>query len=175
MSRRRKKSSKKYNYFDIREESIKKLRELCPLNEFRKLQPDELKSLNLLPKALVDKYDSIFLLSSGSNNSEAYYMLNGNRVDYNDNAIDQMPFGVVCSGSNPITNGVLIQHGDWEDRTHNPTEDFWTHISESGIGSCYPLQEMPEEDSGSLNQLKIKSQQDAFSDLVEKLKKNLNM
>ncbi len=99
-------------------------------------------------------------------------MINGNRVDFKDNAIDQMPFGFISSGVTPTTNGCLVQHGDWHRRTVYPPENFWNYASISGIGNCFPLSELPGDKSGSISDLKIDSQKDAFYDLISELKKD---
>ncbi len=154
--------------------SIQELRNLCPLNEYRILRPEELKSLNLLPDTLLDKMDSILLVCSGSSEDMACFMMNGNRVDFKDDAVDQMPFAFFCSGSTPLTSGSLTQHGDWPSRSDkSPPQEFWDQISSSGIGQCFPLPEMPVCHSGSISDLKIKSQWDALEDSVSILKKNL--
>jgi hypothetical protein len=56
----------------------------------------------------------------------------------------------------------LIQHGDYENRTTYPPDDFWEQVRQSGIYNYYPLQELPEKTAGNLSELKIKSQLDAF-------------
>lgn len=88
MGKRRKKSKKHYDDSNVEDETIKGLRQLCPLNEFRVIRPDNLKSLNLEFKDLLDKIDSVLLVCSGSSESEAYYMTNLNRVDFKPKEID---------------------------------------------------------------------------------------
>jgi hypothetical protein len=170
---KRKKTKKKYDYFKIDQNSIMNLKNICPRNEFRKVNPNVLKTLNFLPSDLVSKYDSVLIVSSGSSESEIYYMMNGNRVDIKDKAIDQMPFGIICSGSDALTSGSLIQHGDWSGRTHKPSDQFWNYLSSSGIGNLYPITELPLQNSGSIKDLKIQSQNSAFSDLIKHLKEML--
>ena len=165
----KRRSKKRYDWFDISNQDKEDWEKICPVNEYRILKPADFP--NILPNSLVDKYDSIFIMASGSNNGVAYYMANGNRVDFNDNAIDQQPFGLAFIGDETIPSGSLIQHGDWEDRTTEPPDEFWNHISCSGIGTCYPLSELPSTESGSIEDLNINSQKDAFNDLVKSLKK----
>lgn len=171
--RKKKKNKKSYDYSGPpKPVVIQELRKICPLNEYRVIRPDELKPLKLLSDALLDKMDSVLLACSGSSEDRACYMLNGNRVDFKDSAIDQMPFAFFCSGSTPLTSGSLTQHGDWSNRSDKtPPLEFWEQISSSGIGQCFPLQEMPTSPSGSIIDLKIKSQLDAFEDSVSHLKK----
>jgi len=174
---KKKKSKKSYNFSGPPNlTAIQELRKICPLNEYRVIRPDELKQLKLLPDALLDKMDSVLLACSGSSEDRACYMLNGNRVDFKDGAIDQMPFAFFCSGSTPLTSGSLTQHGDWTNRSDkSPPLEFWEQISSSGIGQCFPLQEMPTRHSGRIDDLNIKSQWDAFEDSVSYLKKKFGV
>jgi len=167
--KKRKKRKKKYDWFDISNQDKKEWEKICPVNEYRILKPKDFPKV--LPQSLTDKYDSIFIMASGSADGIAYYMANGNRVDFNDNAVDQQPFGLAFIGPDTIPSGSLIQHGDWEDRTTNPPDEFWEYITCSGIGNCYPLSELPTSESGSIEDLNISSQKDAFNDLVKVLKK----
>lgn len=164
---------KKYDFFYITEKQVEVLRKLCPLNTFNTIAPSDLIQLKILPESLLEKTTSILIVASGSSDCEAYYMLNLNRADPKDNAIDQMPFGFICSGSTPLTRGYLTQHGDWTGRTHEPKEEFWNCASGSNINSFFPLAEMPQEKSGNIENLEIVSQNEAFSDLVSNLRKKL--
>ena len=163
-------SNKKYDWFDISNQNRKEWEKLCPVNEFRIVKPDQLPSV--LPKSLTSKFDSVFVLASGSvDDTIVYYMANGNRVDYEAGQIDQQPFGLAFVGPDPIPSGSLIQHGDWEDRSTTPPADFWYYVEASGIGNVYPISELPHATSGSIKDLRIQSQKDAFIDLVSQLRR----
>lgn len=146
--------------------------DLCPPNEYRVVSPENLP--NVLSSGLVNKYNSILVMASGSYSVEGtvYFMSNGNRIDKTE--IDQMPFGIAFIGSEPYPNGCLVQHADHFNRTIKPDDTFWSHISESGINSRYPLSELPTNDSGSIEDLNISSQQEAFSNLVKTLKEKFD-
>jgi len=160
---------KKYDWFDISKQQREEWEKLCPANEFRVIKSLDLPKI--LPKSLTDKFDSVFILASGSyNDTIVYYMANGNRVDYKAGKIDQQPLGLAFVGPDPIPSGSLIQHGDWEDRNTTPPEEFWQYLAESGIGNVYPLTELPEANSGKLSELKVQSQKDAFNNLVAELR-----
>lgn len=160
--------SKKYDWFDISKQQREEWEKLCPVNEFRVIKSLELP--NILPKSLTEKFDSVIIVASGStDNTVVYYMANGNRVDHKARQIDQQPFGLAFTGAEPIPSGVLVQHGDWEARSTTPPDEFWHYVSVSGLGNVYPISEIPASNSGTLSDLGVKSQNDAFKDLVSQL------
>jgi len=158
----------RYNWFDISNEERDIWESICPVFEYRIADPMVLSGV--LPNALIKQYTSVFIMASGTSSGNVYYMANGNRIDFSDNAIDQMPFGLAFVGSTPIPSGCLIQHGDWFNRTTYPPNEFWELISASGIAHYYPLSELPIEHVGSITVLNIQSQESAFKTLVDALK-----
>lgn len=167
-------SKKRYDWFDISKQQREEWEKLCPVNEFRVIKSLDLPSV--LPKSLTDKFDSVFVMASGSmNNTVVYYMANGNRVDFKAGQIDQQPFGLAFVGPDPIPSGSLVQHGDWEERSTTPPEEFWHYVSVSGLGNSYPLSELPTNNSGSIGDLKIQSQKGAFDDLVTQLRQSTDL
>ena len=166
----KKKSKKKYSWFNVSNVQRKEFEELCPVNEFRIVKPSELPSI--IPEELRNKFDSVLIVASGSSsNNVAYYMINGNRVDFKDNSIDQEPFGLAFIGEIAAASGSLIHHGDWKNRTTEPPDEFWDYVSASEIGNCYPLSELPTEPSGSIKDLNVISQKEAFKDLITQIKR----
>ena len=116
----------------------------------------------ILPIELTNKYQSVVIAGSPVSEGTVYYMANGNRIDASGSAIDQMPFGIAFVGQTASGSACLIQHGDYENRTTYPPDDFWEQVRQSGIYNYYPLQELPKKIAGNLSELKIKSQLDAF-------------
>ncbi|MBL7073860.1 hypothetical protein ISS37_01290 [candidate division KSB1 bacterium] len=168
----KKKTKMKYSWFDTSGESREEWESLCPTNEYRIVEPGRLP--DIITESLKQKYDSVLVLASGSQsyNGTIYYMANGNRVDYMEKAIDQQPFGLAFVGTTAHPSGVLIHHGDWDKRTVKPPEEFWDHIKSGSIGQVYPISELPENRSGSIDDLKISSQKDAFNILVNKIRQS---
>lgn len=164
-------SCQRYNWFNIRNENRAKWEGFCPVGEFRILPSNVLSGV--LPEALINQYGSVFIMASGTVSDNVYYMANGNRVDFPDSAVDQMPFGLAFVGDNPIASGCIIQHGDWENRTIHPPDEFWQRVTASGISSFYPLSELPAESSGKITDLKIESQENAFRNIVDVLKEQV--
>ncbi len=158
----------KYDWFNIAEEDRNKWEAICPAGEYRVIQATVLSGV--LPDALINKFNSVFVMGSGTPYGNVYYMANGNRVDDRDAAIDQMPFGLAFVGDYPVPSGCLIQHGDWQNRTIHPPQEFWDHVIASGTASYYPLSEMPSDNAGKITDLKIDSQNEAFGRLVEVMK-----
>lgn len=97
-------------------------------------------------------------------------MVNINRIDQTNRAIDQEAFGIAFRSDDTTTSGCLIHHGQWENRTSKPPQRFWDAVAASGIGNCYHIQELPVATSGTLSELCIRSQEGAFQKVVAKLK-----
>ena len=162
----------KYDFFNIDNEDRGKWDKICPPDEYRVYTGDEVDQLflNLVPPELYSKFTSVLVVSSSTDSGKVYFMLNGNRIDNKDQAIDQMPFGFAFIGDYVSGSGCLIQHGNWHNRTIKPTTDFWNHITTSGSTKLYPLSEMPENKEGPISDLKIDSQNAAFGTLINKLR-----
>ena len=156
-----------YNWFNISTEERSKWESICPPDSYVITSGSTLSGL--LPEDLIQKFNNVVVAGSATSTGGVYYLINCNRVDENDKAIDQMPFGFLFLNNNPSGCACLIQHGNWEGRTINPPSDFWDKIKESGISSYYPLSEMPKNKSGNINDLKIKSQKTAFIELIKAL------
>jgi hypothetical protein len=169
--RHKSRNRQRYDWFNVKNEDRRKWESLCPPGEYRILPREALSGI--LPEPLINKFANFFIMASGTSSGNVYYMANGNRVDFNDNAVDQMPFGLAFVGDNPIASGCFIQHGDWENRTTTPPNEFWLEISSSRISTHYPLSELPTESSGKIVDLKIDSQHHAFSNIVNTLKEQV--
>jgi len=94
-------------------------------------------------------------------------MMNFNRIDGGE--VDQMPYAMTFDGNESIPSGVLIQHANYLGRTTPLPPDFYPYVAASGT---YPLLEMPTNNSGSIFDLKIGSQEEAFRILVTAIEKN---
>lgn len=160
------------DWFNISNEERSKWESLCPPNTYIITSGSAL--FGLLPDDLINKFNSVLVAGSATSNGGVYYLMNCNRVDDKDKAIDQMPFGVLFLHNNPSGSACLIQHGNWEGRTTKPPLDFWEQIEESGISSYYPLSEMPKNNSGNLSELKIESHNSAFNEVIKYLKEDFN-
>jgi hypothetical protein len=76
---------------------------------------------------------------------------------------------IAFDGNEPIPSGVLIQHAGYPGRITPLPTDFYLYIAASGT---YPLQEMPFDNSGLIEDLSIGSQDEAFQILATVLAKN---
>jgi hypothetical protein len=159
-----------YNWSKLEKENQDRWNNLCPTNEYRLVSRDVISGL--LSDSLVRKYDSVLLVCSGVADSTArVYMANGYRVDQKDSAIDQMPYGFILTGGTGIPSGLLIQHGNWESRRIEPPVEFWSHIERSGVGTCYPLESLPAQNSGTIADLQVaKHVTDSFQALLAGLR-----
>ena len=159
-----------YNWSELTSEKKERWLELCPRDTFRVVTPIEISGL--LSYALIKKYDSVLVISSGVRDGDAVvFMANGHRVDVKDSAIDQMPFGFGYLAGGGTTSGLLIQHGSWAERKITPPSDFWIHIEQSGVGNCFPLSFLPSQESGHISELPVSAQATgAFESLIAGLK-----
>jgi len=167
----KKRSRQKYNWFDVQSEQRAKWESLCPVGEYRILPSGVLSGV--LPDELINQYANVFIMASGTSSGNIYYMANGNRMDQKDGAIDQMPFGLGFVGNNSIASGTLIQHGNWDGRTTYPPEEFWLQVESSEFSNYFPSSEMPSKTSGKITDLNIESQEHAFRNIVNALKKQV--
>ncbi len=159
----------KFDWFDISDQKRSDWAMLCEPGCYKTIERSGLP--DILPEALKEKLDSALIMASGTLTGTVYYVVNANRVDYKDGAIDQQPFGLAFVGDDPIGSGCLVQHGTWSGRTTEPPEEFWQVIEESGIGHRFPLPELPEKPYGKIEELKKPSHNAAFSTVVNRLKK----
>ncbi len=160
----------KYDWLELPAKEKDSWLQLCPPNTFRVVAPTEISGL--LPDSLVKKYESVVILSSGVRDSDAVvFMANGYRVDAKKSEIDQMPFGFGYLSGGGTTSGLLIQHASWTGCTIKPPDDFWNHIQQSGIGTCFPLPVLPSQKSGHISELQSVTQlHPAFTALIDGLK-----
>ena len=69
-----------YNWSELTSEKKERWLELCPRDTFRVVTPIEISGL--LSYALIKKYDSVLVISSGVRDGDAVvFMTNGHRVD----------------------------------------------------------------------------------------------
>lgn len=160
-----------YDWFNVDDENLDEWKVICPPDEYRVFTREDFqeKLPNLLPNPLTDKYDSVVIAGSATSGGTVYYMVNGNRIDSNARAIDQMPYGLAFIGNNAAGSACLMQHGSYQGRTTYPPTDFWNYVSASGIARYYPLSEIPIDPAGKLSELHIDSQNIAFGKLRDNL------
>jgi len=138
---------------------------ICPEGQYRVVTPDVIPP-GLISPALLAKTHSVLIMCSGTASGRVYAMLNLNRIDRSE--VDQMPYAIAFDAHEPIPSGVLIQHAGYPGRTSPLPADFYEYIAASGT---YPLKGMPPADSGPISELRVGSQEEAFSLLVTVLEK----
>ena len=158
----------KYSWIPLSAESRRAWDEVCPVGEYRVIQASDVPSV--VPSALVDKGHSVLIMASGSPSGTAYYMVNINRLDIKDRAIDQEPFGLAFVGEDPVASGCFIHHGTWDGRTRAIPQGFVEGIAASALDSCHAVTSIPSEPAGKIGDLQIASQQTAFHHLVGQLR-----
>jgi hypothetical protein len=113
-------SKKRKSWFCYPRENKRKLLALCSVNSQRTCSPSVF--AGLLPPKILDKAESVFVMTSGTSNGDIYMMANVNRIDRDNDQvlIDQEPFGFFIPASDDCTSlpsGCCIHHGAWEGRT----------------------------------------------------------
>ncbi|MGV2337787.1 MAG UNVERIFIED_CONTAM: hypothetical protein LVR18_28130 [Planctomycetaceae bacterium] len=146
-----------FDWKPVPPEQLKSLSDLCPSGEYRVLSQEQIPDGVISPTLKTKLHNVLIMCSGDATTGRLYTMLNYNRVDGDE--IDQMPYGIAYDGSGPIPSGVLVQHGDYENRTTPLPEGFHEFVAQSGM---YPLQEMPTNPSGRISDLNIGSQQKGF-------------
>lgn len=143
---------------------------ICPEGYWIKASPDAFSGL--IPAALLNKANSVFVMASGSPPASVF-VANINRVDFSSgSAIDQEPYIVAFNHSASAASGGFVHHGHWDNRTTYPDADFFAAISASGIQAHYPLSQMPTAGSGNLSELQVDSQNAAFWKSLEALRES---
>jgi hypothetical protein len=139
---------------------------ICPEGSYKTVSPDRFEGL--LPEELLSKTHSVLVIASGSPQASVF-VANLNRVDSAASAVDQEPYIVAFNHAASAASGGFVHHGNWSGRTTLPGETFFAAITASGIQAYYPLQEMPIAGSGSIDDLDIDSQKEAFWICVKSL------
>lgn len=165
-------AKKKTSWFNVENTDRKKWIDVCPENTWRILKPEDIPD-NPVPQDFWDKCDSVFVMVSGSEDGLAFCMANANRIDEKNPEIDQQPFCLAFLGDDPAPSGILIHHGDWKERSIPIPNDFYSYFRSSGIQEYYPLSQLPQNSSGSIDDLNIQGQHDAIWKGIYPLKKFL--
>jgi hypothetical protein len=151
----------KFNRFDLPYSEYDHLRGVCSEGSWMFVPAGEF--FGILPNGLINQTRDAFILCSGSsNNNFSVFLVNLNRVDIPAQAIDQEPYIVVFDHVTKSGIGGFIHHGQWPGRTTYPGTDFFDMVLSSGVSQHYPYLEAPIMTSGTLNELLIDSQNQAF-------------
>jgi hypothetical protein len=163
------KSKTRFDYLSTSSEVRSEWERLCPIGEYRILPSGSLPSV--VPEALREKcIDSLVMASGSFDDGMAYFVVNLERKDSPDGAVDQMPFCLWFSGSAAAPSGCLVQHGDWQERTVAVPTSFFSEVQRTGIGQYLGLLSIPTQASGSLASLSGSSHAGAFARVVDHVK-----
>lgn len=157
-----------FNYVPIQPADEPAWRGLCPVGEYRVVEPAQLP--NTIPVSLKAKLKNSVVMASGTPTGGAIIVANSNRLDRKDEAIDQSPFAVAVLSQGTAPSGCFIQHGNWERRTVAAPPDFWAAVAASGVERVWlPGDTMPPAAAGRLEDLP-KTQRAAFEVSARALK-----
>ena len=158
----------KSNWISIDDEKRSDWEAICPVGEYRVIQPKDVPSI--IPRELVDKGHSFLVMAFSSPNGTVIYMVNINRIDKKERAIDQEPCGIAFVGNEPVHSGCFIHHGNWKGRTRYIPEEFIDVVSGTALAACYSVTSIPSDPIGKIKDLEISSQRDALHQLMETIR-----
>jgi hypothetical protein len=161
---------KRKSWFCYPRENKPKLLAICPVNSHRTCSPSVF--TGLLPPRIMDKAESIVVMTSGTSSGDIFMMANVNRIDRDNGqmVIDQEPFGFYFPAYDDHTSlpsGCCIHHGTWEGRTTlAPVWISGSYISgELDIYLPIPFENLV----GTLDDPILKSQHKAFRKILSVL------
>jgi hypothetical protein len=143
--------SLKVTRFTFSPEQQERLGKLVPRTGWSILSSTELSGI--LPDRYLDKVDSVIGVSSPTSTGGTCLMFNSLRVDTRTRLIDQDPLGMFVTSTGVSSHGVLVHHGDWDDRSWKASSGLWRDVDESGVGKYYLSNPPSGRYSGSLTEL----------------------
>jgi hypothetical protein len=149
----------KVTAFTFSQDQRERLHRVVPEIGWAILSSTEL--VGILPDSYVKKIDAVIAVSCPTSSGGSCLMLNSLRVDIRTRLIDQDPLGVFVNSTGLSSSGVLVHHGDWDDRSWEASSELWRDVEESGVGKYYlsnppagirsgSLAELPKGTSGAL-------------------------
>lgn len=144
---------------------------LCTKDSYKVMEPKSLSGL--LPDPLLKKSSSVLIMEKETSGSSVF-VANINRIDINTSGsqIDQQPYIVAFDHSGSKCFGGFIEHGNWTDRTTTFIDPkLWAIVSGSGVLDYLPIAQLPEKQAGSISELEVTSQNEAFIAAFESLLK----
>jgi hypothetical protein len=141
----------KVTEFAFSPEQRERLGKLVPETGWSILSSTELSGI--LPDRYLAKLDSVIGVSCPTSSGGTCLMFNSLRVDTGTRLVDQDPLGVFVSSSGVSSRGVLIHHGDWDDRSWEASSRLWDDVEESGVGRYYQSNPPEGRHSGALAEL----------------------
>jgi hypothetical protein len=94
----------------------------------------------VLPDRYVAMIDSVIGVSCPTSSGGSCLMRNSLRVDTRARLIDQDPLGMFLSSTGVTARGVLVHHGDWDDRSWEASSTLWRDVEESGVRYVLPFE-----------------------------------
>lgn len=141
----------KVSWFTFAPDQQRRIEGLVPQAGWSLISRDGLRGV--LPDAYLAKVDSVIGVSAPTSTAGTCLMFNNLRVDTGAYLIDQDPLGFFLSSSGVSSSGVLVHHGDWDDRSWEASTTLWRDVEDSGIGGFFPAHPPEGRDAGSLTEL----------------------
>ena len=123
----------------------------------------------LLPPGLLEKTNTVFLLSSGTADATAY-VAGIYRVDPPDDAIDLQPYVLTFDHQASQASGYFVEHGNWPGRSIRPGSSFFDAIETSGIQHHFPYETFPGGSSGVMSDVSAHPEAGAFWKMMKQIR-----
>jgi hypothetical protein len=137
-----------------------KWNEICPPMEYRIINSTDAYSLGIVPTGMTN-VNSVAIGASGSTDSTIMYFANYFRVDGTE--IDQEPyFELYESGSTHSSLYGIFHHADFDGRTETLSPSEIAKISASGSTADIQFTAKPDNDSGTLEDLRTQGKISGF-------------
>ena len=141
----------KVSWFTFVPEQQRRIEGLVPQSGWSLISRDEL--CGILPNRYLPKVDSVIGVSAPTSTGGTCLMFTNLRVDTGTYLVDQDPLGFFLSSSGVSSSGVLVHHGDWDDRSWGASTALWREVEETGIGGYFAANPPEGRSSGSLMEL----------------------
>lgn len=141
----------KVTWFSFSPEQQRRIGELVPEGGWSLLSSTELSGI--LPERYLAKVDSVIAVSAPTSTGGTCTMFNSLRVDTRTRLVDQDPLGMFVASTGVTASGVLIHHGDWDDRSWEASSAPWGDVADSGVGKYFLSNPPTGQCSGSLADL----------------------
>jgi hypothetical protein len=159
----------RFRPYDHNYQAYTRWQSLCTKDSYQIIESKSLSGL--LPEALLNKSSSVLLMEKETSGS-SIFVANINRIDINTSGsqIDQQPYIVAFNHSGSKCFGGFIEHGNWTNRTTTFIDPkLWEIVSGSGVLEYLPIAQLPEKHAGSISELKVVSQNEAFITALKSL------
>lgn len=169
-----------FHYLPIEDEVQEKIEELGRGGDgYRVVEGGSELTQYGVPEGIARKTGSAVVVTKSIGSETTLVVVNNNRLDPKQGEIDQHPWAVLIRTTGADTEGVLGDHGDWNDRTvawegGQPSSDFTTVFGSTDMGKYIPDRTMPRDTSGPLREIENTGHYEAFNCMLDQIDSQLS-